>query len=73
MWDLKKNFKKEEKQLLFPLCETDDDTTDDVLKCGRDRDRKQRNIKNNTEKEWEKVVQIFRENARKIEKIREKV
>ena len=60
---------------MFPLCETEDeedDTTDDVLKCRRDRDRKQRNIKNNTEEEWEKVVQIFRENTRKIENLERK-
>ena len=60
---------------MFPLCETEDeedDTTDDVLKCGRGRDRKQRNIKNNTEEKWEKVVQIFRENTRKIENLERK-
>ena len=60
---------------MFPLCETEDeedDKTDDVLKCRRDRDRKQRNIKNNTEEKWEKVVQIFRENTRKIENLERK-
>ena len=60
---------------MFPLCETEDeedDTKDDVLKCGRGRDRKQRNIKNNTEEKWEKVVQIFRENTRKIENLERK-
>ena len=30
----------------------------------RDTDRKQRNIRNNTEEEWEEVVQIYRENKR---------
>ena len=36
-----------------------------VLKCGRDTDRKQRNIRNNTVEEWEEVVQIFRVNKKK--------
>ena len=39
-----------------------------VFKCGRDTDRKQRNIKNNTEEEWEEVVLIFRENKKKEKK-----
>ena len=73
MWDLKKNYKKEEEQPLCPLCEIEEDTTENVLRCGRDTDRKQRNIKNNTEEEWEEVVQIYRENKRKREERREKV
>ena len=48
MWDLQKNYKKEEEQPLFPLCKIKKDTTEHALRCGRDADRKQRNIKNNT-------------------------
>ena len=54
MCDLKKNYhnEKEEKQPLCPSCEIEDDTTEHVLKCRRNTNRKQRNIKNNnTEKE----------------------
>ena len=40
MWDLKKNYKKEEEQPLCPLCEIEEDTTENVLRCGRDTDRK---------------------------------
>ena len=36
-----------------------------MLKYGRDTDRKQRNIRNNTVEEWEEVVQIFRVNKKK--------
>ena len=39
-----------------------------VLKYGRDTDRKQRNIRNNTVEEWEEVVQIFRVNKKKEKK-----
>ena len=49
MWGLKKEYKKEDEQPLCPLCEIEDDTTEHVLKYGRDTDREQRNIKNNTE------------------------
>ena len=67
MWDLKKNYKEEE--ALCPLCEADGDTTEHVLKYGRDRgnrkQRKERNIKNNTEEEWEQVVQVSREKKKK--------
>ena len=45
IWDLKKNYKKEEEQPLCLLCETEEDTTEHVLRCGRYKDRKQRNIK----------------------------
>ena len=67
MWDLNRNYKKEEEQSLCPLCEIENDTIEHVLKCGRDTDRKQRNIKNNIEGEQEEVVHIFRENKRKRE------
>ena len=73
MWDLKKNYKKEGEQLLCPLYEIEEDTTEHVLRCGRDTaDKKQRKIKNNTtEEEWEEVVQIYRKIKRKREERRE--
>ena len=73
MWDLKKNYKKEEEQTLCLLCEIEEDTTEHALRCGRNTDRKQRNIKNNTEEERGVVVQIYRENKRKREERRERV
>ena len=42
-----------------------------MLRSGRDTDRKKRNIKNNTEEEWEEVVHIYRENKRNREERRE--
>ena len=42
MWDLKKNYGKVEEQPLCPLCEKEDDTTEHVLQCGRNEDRKQK-------------------------------
>ena len=73
MWDLKGNYQKEEEQPQYPLCKTEDDTTVHVLQCGRDRDRKHRNIKNNNEEEWKEVVQVFRENKRKRDERREEI
>lgn len=49
MWDLKRNSKKEEELPLCSLCGIEQDTTEHVLKCRGGTDRKQRNIKNNTE------------------------
>ena len=65
MQDLRNSYQKEEEQLLCPLCETEEDGTANVLKCGWDKDQKQRNIKNNTEEEWEDTVLIFKEKERK--------
>ena len=36
MHDLKNNYKKEEEQLLCPICEIEEDARAYVLKCGRD-------------------------------------
>ena len=58
---------------MCPLCEIEEDTTEHMLRCKRYTDRKPRNIKNNTEEEWEEVVQIYGENKRKREERREKV
>ena len=73
MWDLKKNYGTVEEQPPCPLCEKEDSKTEHVLQCERDEDRKQRNMKDNNDEEWEEVVQIFKENRRKREKRREKV
>ena len=54
MQGLTKNYKKEDEQPLWPLCEIEDDTIEHVLKWWTER-----NIKNNTEEEWEEEVQIF--------------
>ena len=51
MWDLKRNSKKEEELPLCSLCGIEQDTTEHMLKCRGGTDRKQRNIKNNTEEE----------------------
>ena len=72
-WDLKRTYKKDEEPSLCPLCEMEDDATEHVLRCGRDTDRKQRNIKNNIEEKQEEVLDIFRENKRKREERIEKV
>ena len=64
MWDMKKNYKKEEEQPLCPSYEKEEDTIENVFRCGRDTDRKQRNNKNNMEL-WDKVEQIYREKKKK--------
>ena len=73
MWDLKKNYRKEEEQPLYPLSAKEDDTRDHVLQCGRYEKKQQGNIKDNTEEEWQEIMQIFRGNKRKREERRKKV
>ena len=55
-----KELEKRGRTIIVPILWTEDDTTEDVLQCERDEDRKQRNIEKNTEEECEEVVQIFR-------------
>ena len=62
---------KEEEHPLY-ASERDDDTTEHVLQYGKDEDGKQRNIKDNTEEEWEEVGQMFREQDREKEKLEER-
>ena len=53
------SYRKEKKQPLYPLCMTQQSM------CFNVEDIKiQRNIKDNTEEEWEELVQIFRKNKR---------
>ena len=46
-----KNYGKVEEQLLSALRETEYNTAEQVLQCGRGADRKETNIKDNTEEE----------------------
>ena len=56
-----------------PFCEIEEDTTEHVLRCGGDTtDRKQRNIKNNTEEEWEEVVPDIQLEIKQKKKRRQK-
>ena len=68
IWNLKKNNRKEEERPLCSLCQIEDDTTEHVLQCGRDQNRKQKNTEDNKAEEWKEVVQIFRENKIKRER-----
>lgn len=67
---LEKHYWKEEDKInnLSSLCEMEDDTTEHVLQCGRDQNRKQKNTEDNKAEEWKEVVQIFRENKIKRER-----
>ena len=57
MWELKKNFPREEEGMKCPICNQKEDTTEHVLEC-----QTVYRISDNTPNQWADVVKLYRQN-----------
>ena len=64
MWEVRMNYRKDSENVMCPICGKEEDTTEHVLECERDKEKISLN-KEMTRKEWIEVLKIYRENKRK--------
>ena len=58
MWELKKNYPREEENMKCLICNEKEDTTEPVLECQITATVYR--IKNNTQNQWVEVVNVYR-------------
>ena len=63
MWELKKNYPREEEDTKCPTCNQKEDTTEHVLECQTAETVYK--IKDNTPNHWAEVVKLYRQNKKK--------
>ena len=68
MWELKKNFLREEEDMKYPICNEKEDTAEHVLEC-QTAETVYR-IKNNTPNQWVEEVKVYKQNKKLREKIK---
>ena len=60
MWEVGRNYGKEEQEGNCPICKKGEDTTEHVLEC--DGNEKELNLKDERGKKWTDIVEIYRRN-----------
>ena len=61
MWELKKNYPREEEDTKCPICNQKEDTTEHVLEC-QTAETVYKIKDNNTPNQWAEVVKLYRQN-----------
>ena len=65
MWDVKKNYPKNDIDTICPICRKEEDTTKYVLDCEVVLEKGRYTIRNSLINHWKQILQIFRENKNK--------
>ena len=60
MWELKKNYPREEEDTKYPICNQKQDTTEHVLECQTAETVYK--VRDNTPNQWAEVVKLQRQN-----------
>ena len=64
MWELKKNYPREEEDTICPICNQKEDTTEHVLECQAEETVYK--IRDNIPNQWTEVVKLYRQNKELI-------
>ena len=67
MWNTKCNYKRNESDTTCPLCKTEEDTTEHIMVCQEGNNMY--NLLDENEKDWEKIVAIYKNNKENREKL----
>ena len=65
MWEVRMNYKKDSENVMWPICNKEEDTAEHVLECEREKGKKYSLDKEIIKEEWKEVLKIYRENKRK--------
>ena len=60
MWELKKNYPREEEDTKYPICNQKQDTTEHVLECQTAETVYK--VRDKTPNQWAEVVKLYRQN-----------
>ena len=67
MWNTKCNHKRNESGTACPLCKTEEDNAEHIMVCQEGNNS--HNLLHETEKDWEKIVAIYKNNKENREKL----
>ena len=67
MWNTKCNYKRNESDTTCPLCKTEEDTTEHIMVWQEGNNTY--NLLDENEKDWEKIVAIYKNNKENREKL----
>ena len=67
LWNKKYNYKRNELDTTCPLCKKEEDTTERIMICQKGNDTY--NLLDENEKDWEKIVAIYKNNKENREKL----
>ena len=65
MWDVKKNYPKNDTDTICPICKKEEDATEHVLDCEVALEKGNYTIGSSNINHWKQILQIFRENKNK--------
>ena len=67
IWNTKWNYKRNELDTTYPLCKTEEDTTEHIIICQEGNSTY--NLLDENGKDWEKIVAIYKNNKKNREKL----
>ena len=62
MWDVKKNYPKNDTDTICPICGKEEDTTEHVLDCEVEHQKGKHTIGSSNINHWKRILKIFRDN-----------
>ena len=65
MWDVKKNYPKNDTDTICPTCRNEEDTTEHVLDYEAEHEKVKDTIGSSNMNYWKQILKIFRENKNK--------
>ena len=65
MWNVKKNYPKNDTNTICPICRKEEDTTEHVLDCEVVLEKGKHTIRSSNINHWKQILQIFREKKNK--------
>ena len=65
MWDVKKNYPKNDTDTIHPIFRKEEDTTGHVLDCEVELEKRKHTIGSSNINHWKQILKIFRDNKNK--------
>ena len=60
MWEVRKNYPKNDTHTIYPICRKEEDTTEHVLDCEVELEKGKHTIRSSNINHWKQILKIFR-------------